>query len=92
MFAISIRIVSGGGNVKVNVSPTSATLFSNQKQQFTATVSGTSNTGVNWSATAGSVDANGLYTAPTVSSQTIVVVTATSNADSTKSASAAVTR
>ena len=81
----------GGGNVKVSVSPTSATLFSNQKQQFTATVSGTSNTGVTWSATAGLVNANGLYTAPTVTSQTNVVVTATSNADATKSASAAVT-
>ena len=90
VFAVSILIVGGGGNVKVNVSPTSATLFSNQTQQFTATVSGTSNTGVNWSATSGSVDGNGLYTPPTVSAQTIVVVTATSNSDSTKSASAAV--
>ncbi len=81
----------GGGNVKVSVSPASVTLFSNQKQQFTAAVSGTSNTGVTWSATAGSVDANGLYTAPTVKAQTNAVVTATSKADSTKSASAAVT-
>jgi hypothetical protein len=83
--------VGGGGNIKVSVSPVSATLFSSQKQQFTATVSGTSNTKVTWSATAGSVDTNGLYTAPTVSSQTNVVVTATSSADTTKSASAAVT-
>jgi len=81
----------GGGAVKVSVSPTSVTLFSNQTQQFTATVSGTANTGVTWSATAGSVNASGLYTAPTVKSQTSAVVTATSNADSSKSASAAVT-
>ena len=86
-----IAVGSGGGNVKISVSPASATLLSNQKQQFTATVSGTSNTGVKWSATAGSVDASGLYTAPTVTSQTNVVVNATSNADSSKSASAAVT-
>jgi hypothetical protein len=78
------------GNVTVSVSPLSATLSSSQKQQFTATVSGTSNTAVTWSATAGSVDSTGLFTAPSVTSQTSVAVTATSNADSTKSASAAV--
>ena len=81
----------GGGNVKVSVSPASATLLSDQKQQFTATVSGTSHTAVTWSATAGSVDANGLYTAPTVTAATNAVVKATSNYDPSKSASAAVT-
>jgi len=90
-FVINVGSGGGGGNIKVSVSPASATLSSNQKQQCTATVSGTSNTGVTWSATAGSVDANGLYTAPTVDSQTNVVVTATSKADSSKSASGAVT-
>src|SRR6202171_5918354 len=85
-----IDVSSSISNVKVSVSPASATLVSNQKQQFTATVSGTSNTAVIWSATAGSVDAGGLYTAPTVTSQTNVVVKATSKADPTKSASAAV--
>src|SRR5271169_2884266 len=50
----------GGGSVQVSVSPTSVTLFSQGKQQFTASVSGTSNTAVTWSATAGSVDGNGL--------------------------------
>src|SRR5450631_219916 len=86
-----VTVGGGGGNVKVSVSPASATLLSNQKQQFTATVIGTPNTGVTWSATLGSVDANGLYTAPTVTAPTNVVVKATSNADSSKSASAAVT-
>ena len=83
--------VGGGASLKISVSPTSATLVSNQKEQFTATVSGTVNTGVKWSATAGWVDANGLYTAPAVNAQTSVVVKATSNADFSKSASAAVT-
>src|ERR1700675_4538874 len=86
-----IDVSSGGSNVKVSVSPASASLVSNQKQQFTATVSGTSNTGVKWSATAGSVDASGLYTAPTVTAQTNLVVKATSNADSSKSSNAAIT-
>ncbi len=81
----------GGGGVQVSVSPASVSLFSQGKQQFTATVSGTANTAVTWSATAGSVSASGLYTAPVVNSQTNATVTATSQADSTKSASAAVT-
>ena len=90
--AFAINVSSGSSSVvKVSVSPASANLVSNQKQQFTATVSGTSNTGVKWSATAGSVDANGLYTAPAVSAQTNLVVKATSSADLSKSASAAVT-
>ena len=80
----------GGGDVKIGVSPASATVASSQKQQFTAAVSGTSNTAVTWSATSGSVDPTGLFTAPTVTSQTNVAVTATSVADSSKSASATV--
>ena len=88
-FHVGIR--KGGGNVKVGLSPTSVTLLSNQKHQFTATVSGTSNTGVTWSATAGAVDASGLYTALAVTTQTNVIVTATSNANSSKSASATIT-
>jgi len=92
-FVIVIDGDSGGssGTVKVGVSPASATLSSSQTQQFTATVSGTSNTGVKWSAAGGSVDANGLYTAPTVKAKTSVIVTATSNADLSKSVSAAIT-
>ena len=90
-FDVAIAGSGGGGNVAVSVSPASATLLSIQKQQFTATVSGTSNTGVTWSATGGSVDANGLYTAPTVTAPTNMVVKATSKADSSKSASAAIT-
>ncbi|MGD1214490.1 MAG: putative Ig domain-containing protein, partial [Terriglobales bacterium] len=89
--------VSGSAAVSINtpivvkVAPTFVQLNTGAQQQFTATVSGTSNTRVIWSATAGSVDANGLYTAPTVNAQTNALVTATSYADSSKSASAAVT-
>jgi hypothetical protein len=88
VIAVSSSSIS---NVKVSVSPASATLVSNQKQQFTATVSGSSNTGVKWSATAGSIDASGLYTAPTVTSQTNAVIQAASNVDLSKLASAAIT-
>ena len=91
-------------NVSVTISPTSAALAAGQSQtaQFTATVSGTSNTAVSWSvnsvaggnSTTGTIGADGLYAAPetlpaTASSQ-VVTVTATSMADSTKSASASV--
>jgi hypothetical protein len=83
--------VGVGNPVKVGLFPTSVTLLSNGKQQFTATLSGTSNTGVKWTATEGSIDRNGLYTAPTVTVQTSVVVTATLDADPTQSANASVT-
>ena len=83
--------VGGGDAVKVSVSPASVTVGPGQKQQFTATVSGTANTAVTWSATAGSIDAQGLYAAPTVSTQMNVMVTASSKADPSKKAEALVT-
>ena len=82
------------------VPPSTGTL---SKQQFFAQVTGTSNTSVTWSvqsgvagqgcggAACGSVDANGLYTAPTAApSPNAITITATSQADSTKSASATI--
>src|SRR5436190_14475160 len=74
--------------VSVSISPSSASLQTGGTQQFTATVSGTSNTAVTWSATGGTVSSNGLYTAPATAGT--YSVTATSVADSTKSASATV--
>jgi len=63
-----------------------------QTAQFTATVSNTSNTAVTWVVTTpngGTINANGLYTAPTVASglPAIATITATSQADPTKSGS-----
>jgi hypothetical protein len=87
----NVSITSGIG---VSVSPTTASLSSNQTQQFTATVTNTSNTAVTWSLspTVGSISSTGLYTAPaSIGSQQTVTVTATSAADSTKSASAIIT-
>ena len=81
----------GGGSISVSVSPTSATLSSGATEQFTATVTGTSQTAVTWSASTGSVNVNGLYTAPTVQAETQATVTATSQADPAQSATAAVT-
>ncbi len=81
--------------VSVSVNPTTATLNATQTQQFAATVTNTSNTGVTWSISptgTGSISASGLYTAPaSIASQTTVSVTATSQADPTQSAIAAIT-
>lgn len=86
-----VMTVGGGNTVKVSVSPASVTMGAEQKQQFTATVSGTANTAVTWSASAGSIDAQGLYTAPPVNPQMNVIVTATSKADPATRAYAFVT-
>ena len=86
-------------SVAITVSPGSASVQAGATQQFTATVTGTSNTSVTWSvnsvpggnSTVGTISATGLYTGPsTVPSSNTVTVTATSVADTTKSASAAV--
>src|SRR5205823_6151080 len=71
----------------VSVSPGTATLTASQTQQFTATVSGTTNTAVTWSISpnTGSISSTGLYTAPSsITSTQTVTVTATSAADTTK--------
>ena len=78
--------------VSVAISPTSASLSTGATRQFTATVSGTSNTAVTWSVLeggGGTVSATGLYTAPATAGT--YRVRATSVADPTKSASATVT-
>ena len=74
------------GNVQVSVSPTAASLQTGAQQQFSASVSGTSNTAVTWSASSGSIAASGMYTAP--GNAGTYTITATSNSDSTKSGSA----
>jgi arylsulfate sulfotransferase len=79
------------------VTPATATVTSGGTAQFTATVTNdSSNAGVTWtassaSATSGTVDATGKFTAATVTKATTATVTATSKTDTTKSASATVT-
>lgn len=75
--------------VGLSVSPTSVSLTAGGTQQFSATVTGTTNTAVTWSATGGTISSSGLYTAPaTAGTYTVKVV---SSADSSKSASATIT-
>jgi peptidoglycan/xylan/chitin deacetylase (PgdA/CDA1 family) len=77
--------------ITVSISPAKATLYSGTTKQFTVTVGGTSNTGVTWAATVGTVTSSGLYTAPIVTATKTAYVTATSVADTTKKATATVT-
>jgi len=86
--------------VAVGVTPTSVSTSVGGTQQFAASVTGTSNTAVTWTAsgtgcsgaTCGAISSTGLYIAPaTVPSSAIVTITATSVSDPSKSASASVT-
>src|ERR1700761_7570462 len=90
---------SGGTNsqgtpppISVAITPGSAVLAGGATQTFTAIVSNDStNAGVNWSASAGTISAAGLYTAPVPVTTATAVITATSKSDTSKSASATVT-
>jgi glucuronoarabinoxylan endo-1,4-beta-xylanase len=80
-------------SVSVSVAPASASVPAGGTNQFTCTVTGTSNTSCSWTvkegAAGGGVSSTGKYTAPSTPGTYHVV--ATSQADSTKSASAVVT-
>lgn len=98
--AIGSAIVTIVQRVTVSVSPSLATVGTFLTQQFTATVSGSSNPSVTWSvngipggnATVGTVNATGLYTAPaSVPSPNTVTITATSVADPSAFSAAAIT-
>lgn len=96
----------GGGSSKstnttvtISISPTAVTLSAGATQQFTATVSNTSNTAVTWqvngvtggNSTLGTITTAGLYTAPTALPSASITVSAVSQADSSVTATAAVT-
>jgi hypothetical protein len=87
-------------NVKVSLSPTSGSAQLGASLQFNATVTGTVNTAVFWSvntfvggqSSVGVIDGTGKYTAPpNLPANNQVTVTATSQEDTTKAASAIVT-
>jgi uncharacterized protein (DUF1800 family) len=97
--AITAQVVASS-NIKVVISPKTATVGAGNTTQFQATVTGTMNTGVSWSVnnvpngndTVGTMDYSGNYTAPSnLPSMSSVTVTATSVVDTTKSDSAVVT-
>ena len=78
-------------HVRVSVLPAEVFLNENEKQQFTATVTGDGqDLGVSWSASGGSVTAGGLYTPP-LSAPGGYIVTATSRRNPRRTATATVT-
>ncbi|HYL46872.1 MAG TPA: Ig-like domain-containing protein [Candidatus Limnocylindrales bacterium] len=79
----------GNSGVSVTLKPGSATVAEGGQQQFSATVTGSSNTAVTWYATGGTISASGLYTAGNATGN--FTVSATSMADSSKPGQAAVT-
>jgi hypothetical protein len=83
--------------VAVAIAEDSISLGAGESYHFTATVTGNSNTAVTWSlsgctgAACGTLSATGIYTAPsTISTEAMVTVAATSQADPTKFDSVAV--
>jgi hypothetical protein len=87
--------------VTITLAPTSVTLAAGAQQQFTPTitVTGSTNNAVNWlvnniangDAIHGTIDNNGLYTAPLAPPKTGITVTAQSQANTAFSASTPVT-
>lgn len=87
-------------SITISITPTSGTVLLGETLSFSAAVSNTTNTAVSWSvngvaggsAQAGTISADGIYTAPAdLPASGTVQVTATSQADTSKSASASVT-
>src|SRR5262245_15222734 len=97
-FVVCLVIFSGCSSssskqpISVSVAPQTAYIGSAQAMQFTVTVENDTS-GATWSVAGsgnGTIDSQGNFTAPTVTQNTSVTVTATSVKDPTKSASATV--
>jgi len=94
LLMLAVGCGGGGGSSKtvgpitISISPPAAAIGTGQTTRFTVTTNDT--TGVTWMASAGTIDGNGNYTAPSGSQAATATVTATSKQDSSKSASATV--
>ncbi len=100
LLAISIAMAACGQTVRVSVSSSSPTVLLGNPLQFAAIVTGSSDTSVTWSvndvvggsSTVGTITSSGLYTAPMdLPNPAGVAVTATSQADKSKSGTLVVT-
>jgi len=81
-YTLTVKPNSSTSLVSVQLTPTTTSVSSGGKVQFSAAVQNTSNTAVTWSASAGTISTSGLFTAPISSSSSTITVTATSVADS----------
>ncbi len=102
LFVGMIACGGGGGSkqtVAITISSPSTTVNVGSTLQFTATVTGTSDTAVTWqvngtpggSNATGTISSSGLYTATTLPSPATVTVTGVSQADATKTSSIVIT-
>ncbi len=80
-----LRSGAGGANlpsrVQVSISPAELSVWAGLSVQFKASIAGSSNQAVRWTAALGTISPSGLYTAPNVNSDTVDTVSATSVAD-----------
>ncbi len=93
---IQVFTRNGLSGIIITVLPSSVSVSTGETQQFSAQVSGTTNTGVNWSVDEGNlygtISTTGLYTAPTMlPSPAKATIRATSVADPSSSNTAVVT-
>jgi hypothetical protein len=92
---VQILIAAANSNsnktTRIAVSPASATVNSQGVLQFSASITGTSNTAVTWTASAGAISSSGKFTAPQVTGNTPVTITATSSDGPYSTASVSVT-
>ena len=94
----SLSLTVASGAVVVSISPTAATVPAGQSQSFAASVTGTTNTAVNWyvsgaqggDAASGTIS-NGVYTAPACGGSSTVQIAAQSVYAPASQASASVT-
>jgi len=100
VFLVSCGGGGGGQQIMVTIDPTSTIVTVSEVTPFKDTVTGTTNTAVNWevngvvggTASTGTISASGAYTAPAqVPNPAKVTITVVLQAEATKSASAAVT-
>jgi len=89
--AYSMKVSACSSCVAMQISPLDPAVAAGGTMQFTAVVTNTSNTAVQWSASAGSISANGLFTAPANTSAKAITITASSAADTDVQASTTAT-
>lgn len=82
-------LTSVSSAIAIAIAPTSVSLQAGATAQFTASVTGTTNTAVTWTTTGGGISSSGLYVAPSTAGT--YMVTAISVANPNQAASATVT-
>lgn len=76
--------------VVVSITPSSTTTLGGRTVTLSATVSNATTSAVTWSASGGSINSSGVFTAPGVTATTTYTITASSTVDSSRAATASV--